>query len=139
MELQIRPGLRLPAGELRWEFSRSGGPGGQHVNTSDTRVSLSFDVQRSPALPAALRQRALARLAGRLVDGRLTVTAAEHRSQWRNREAAASRLARLLGEAIQPPGPARRATRPSAAARERRLSDKRRRGELKRNRRPAPE
>jgi ribosome-associated protein len=135
MDLEIRPGLRLPEGELHWEFSRSSGPGGQHVNTSDTRVSLSFDVAGSAALGQALRERALRRLAGRLTDGRLVVTASEHRSQWLNRQAAADRLAVALRQAVAAPGPARRATRPSAAARERRLVDKRRRGQLKQNRR----
>jgi ribosome-associated protein len=126
----------IPAAELRWRFSRSGGPGGQSVNTSDTRVELSFDVARSPALPAALRRRALSRLGARLVGGVLTVTASEHRSQLRNREAAQDRLVKLLDAALAPPPRRRRPTRPTKGSVERRIAGKRRRGEIKRNRRP---
>jgi ribosome-associated protein len=125
----------VPAHELHWRFSRSSGPGGQSVNTADTRVELSYDVAGSAALSPLLRARALDRLASRLVDGVLTVTASEHRSQLRNREAALARLADLLRAAVAPPGAPRRKTRPSAAARERRLADKQRRGEIKRLRR----
>jgi ribosome-associated protein len=131
----VNPWLVVPAAELRERFSRSGGPGGQAVNTSDTRVELVFDLARSPSIPEQARARALQRLAGRLVDGVVTVTASEHRSQLRNRQAARARLAALLAEAVAPPPRARRATRPSRAARERRLADKRHRGELKRARR----
>lgn len=133
-DLRVTPGLVVPAAELRERFSRSGGPGGQAVNTADSRVELRFDVARSPSLSEQARARALDRLAGRLVDGVLIVTASEHRSQLRNRQAARARLAALLREAVAPPQRARRATGPSRAARERRLSDKRRRGELKRSR-----
>jgi ribosome-associated protein len=134
--LRVTPDLVLPAAELRWRFSRSAGPGGQSVNTTDSRVELSFDVGASRALPAPLRERALRRLSHRLVHGVITVVASEHRSQWRNREAAAARLAALLSEAVAPPARPRRATRPSAAARTRRLEAKRRRGTIKRDRRP---
>lgn len=106
------------------------------MNTSDTRVSLTFDVARSASLDSALRTRIVNRLAGRLVDGRLTVTASDYRSQWRNREAAAARLAALLRDALRPPAAPRRRTTPSTAARARRVADKRRRGELKAARRP---
>ena len=136
MSIEVTPGIVLPDAELEWRFSRSSGPGGQKVNTSDTRVELSFDVARTGSLPEVLRARAIARLADRLVDGRLTVAASEHRSQWRNREAAASRLAAALRDAIRPPPAARRPTRPDAAARERRLAEKRRRADLKRGRHP---
>jgi ribosome-associated protein len=135
----IRPGLVIPDAELTWRFSRSSGPGGQGVNTSDSRAELSFDVARSAALPERLRARALERLAGRLVDGVLTVAASEHRAQLRNREAAAARLAALLADAVAPPPPPRRATKPSRAARERRLAEKKRRGRLKQLRRRDPE
>jgi ribosome-associated protein len=124
--------LVVPANELRWRFSRSGGPGGQSVNTSDSRVALSVDVARSAAFSPLLRERALARLGDRLVDGVLTVTASEHRSQLRNREAALSRMAEELRTSIAAPAAARRRTKPSRAARERRLADKRRRGDVKR-------
>lgn len=120
--------------ELRWRFSRSSGPGGQGVNTTDSRVELSYDLARSPSLPAALRSRALERLGPRLVDGVLTVVASERRSQLRNREAALARLAALLREALAPPGPPRRPTRPGRGAVERRLDAKRRRAQTKRGR-----
>jgi len=125
----------IPDAELQWRFSRSSGPGGQHVNTSDSQVELRWDLVASAALPPVLRDRALARLAGRLVDDRFVVVrASEHRSQWRNREAAAARLGALLAEATAPPPKARRATRPSRGMVERRLENKRRRAELKRGR-----
>jgi ribosome-associated protein len=121
-----------PESELTWRFSRSSGPGGQGVNTTDSRVELSFDVARSPTLPAHLRARALARLHRRLVDGVLTVVATEHRSQLRNREAARERLAALLAAALAPDPTPRRPTRPTAGSRRRRLDAKTRRGAIKR-------
>jgi len=128
-------GRTIPAEELSWRFSRSPGPGGQAVNTGDTRAELSFDLASTTALPPTLRQRALAALASRLTDGVVTVAASEHRSQLRNREAAAARLAALLTEATAPPPRSRRPTRPSRAAVERRLADKQRRSQTKRLRR----
>lgn len=130
-------GITIPAEELTWRFSRSPGPGGQSVNTADTRAELSFDVSGSSALPPALKLRALAALEGRLADGVVTVAASEYRSQLRNREAAAARMAELLTEATAPPARPRRPTRPSRAAVERRLADKQRRAQTKRLRRPA--
>ena len=131
-DLPVRGSLVLPARELRWRFSRSSGPGGQGVNTADSRVELSFDLARSAAFPPSLRERAERRLAGRLVDGVLTVVASEHRSQLRNREAARDRLAAALRAALEPAPPKRRPTRPSPGARRRRLEDKARRGAVKR-------
>lgn len=128
-------GIRIPARELSWRFSRSPGPGGQSVNTTDSRAELSFDLAGSAALPPALKQRATASLASRLSGGMITVTASEYRSQLRNREAAAARLSALLTEATAPPRPSRRPTRPSRAAIERRLADKERRSAVKRLRR----
>src|SRR4051794_15828495 len=93
----------IPAAELAWRFSRSSGPGGQSVNTADSRVELSWNLAGSPALSAVRRERALERPAGRLVDGVLTIAASEHRSQRRNRQAAQARLAALVAEAIAPP------------------------------------
>lgn len=138
-DLRIGPAVTIPAAELSWRFSRSSGAGGQHVNTSDTRVELTWDLERSTALTG--RQRALARrrLAGALVDGTITVAASERRSQLRNREAARERLADLVAAAIEPPPPPRRATKPSRAAKERRLDAKRRRGETKRLRQRPPD
>lgn len=130
--LPVRGSVAIPEAELHWRFSRSAGPGGQHVNTTDTRVELSFDVARSRALPEVWRARAVERLAGRLVDGTVSVTAQEFRSQARNREAARSRLAGLLADATAPPSRARRATRPTRGAQRRRMDAKRRRGATKR-------
>ena len=134
-DLQVKPGLVLPAAELRWRFSRASGPGGQSVNTTDSRVELAFDVLGSAALSATQRQRARQRLAGRLVDGVLTVVAAEHRSQLMNRRAAADRLAETLRAAVTAPPRPRRPTRPTKGSVERRLAGKRRRSETKRARR----
>jgi len=134
-DVPVRGSLVVPASELRWQFSRSSGPGGQGVNTTDSRVALSFDLARSPAIPDSLRRRALERLSGRLVDGVVTVTASEHRSQLRNRQAAATRLSALLRDATAPPARRRRPTKPSRGAVERRLAEKKRRSETKRRRR----
>jgi ribosome-associated protein len=128
-------GAVIAAGELSWRFSRSAGPGGQSVNTTDSRVELSFDLAASASLQPVLRERALRALAGRLVNGVVTVSASEHRSQLRNREAAAARLAALLTAATAPPPKARRPTKPGRAARQRRLDDKRHRSQTKRLRR----
>jgi ribosome-associated protein len=121
--------------ELAWRFSRSAGPGGQSVNTTDSRVELSFNLAASGSLSPVLKERALRALAGRLVNGVITVSASEHRSQLRNRDAAASRLAALLTAATAPPPAARRPTKPGRAARERRLAAKHRRSQVKRLRR----
>jgi ribosome-associated protein len=134
--LRVSRSIEIPERELRWRFSRSSGPGGQSVNTADSRVELSFDVSTSTALGPVQRARALERLAGRLVDGVLTIAASEERSQLRNREAARERLARVLAEAVAPPPPKRRPTKPSRRAVERRLEAKRLRGRTKRLRRP---
>src|SRR3990170_1622176 len=104
-----------------WRFSRSSGAGGQHVNTTDSRVELTWDLERSAALSEAQRSRARRRLAPALVDGTITIAASERRSQLRNREAAMERLAELVAAAIEPPPPPRRATRPSRGAQQRRL------------------
>jgi ribosome-associated protein len=132
-------GVEVPEQELEWRFSRSGGPGGQHVNTTDSRVELAWDPSASTAVPAHLRDRVLSRLAARLVGGRVVVVASEYRSQHRNREAARARLADLLDRALAPPPPRRRPTKPSRGAKERRLAGKKRRGDVKAlRRRPDP-
>ena len=137
--LRVTHDLTVPEAELSWRFSRSSGPGGQGVNTTDSRAELSFDLQRSPALPEHLRARALRRLASRTVDGVLTVAASEHRSQLQNREAAEQRLAQLLREAVAPPAPTRRPTRPTRGSQERRLEAKKQRSQVKRERRRGPD
>jgi len=133
--LQITSRLVLPEAELSWRFSRSSGPGGQSVNTTDSRAELSFDVGRSPSLDEPARARLLERLAGRLVDGILTVAAQDERSQLQNREHASTRLAQLLREGLAPPPAPRRPTRPTRGSKERRLAGKKRRAEVKRGRR----
>jgi ribosome-associated protein len=132
--VRVRGSVVIPDAELRWRFSRSSGPGGQHVNTSDTAAELSFDLAGSPTLPQPYKDRALQRLAGRLVNGVLTIRAEESRSQLRNREAAKERLSALLSEATAPPPKPRRPTKPSRRAQTRRIEGKRRRGDLKRGR-----
>ncbi|AZM53981.1 aminoacyl-tRNA hydrolase [Streptomyces sp. WAC 01529] len=130
----IRGSVSLPEAELMWRFSRSSGPGGQHVNTSDSQVELRFDLAATDALPEVWKGRALERLASRLVDGVVSVRASEHRSQWRNREMAATRLAALLAEATAPPPKPRRATKVPRGINERRLRNKKQRSETKRGR-----
>ncbi|UIX33031.1 alternative ribosome rescue aminoacyl-tRNA hydrolase ArfB [Streptomyces sp. GQFP] len=130
----IRGSVSLPEAELMWRFSRSGGPGGQHVNTSDSKVELSLDLANTESLPEVWKRRALERLAGRLVDGVVTVRSSEHRSQWRNREAAAVRLAALLAEATAPPPKPRTPTRIPRGINERRLRQKKARADVKRGR-----
>lgn len=127
--------LVIPGSELRERFSRSSGPGGQSVNTTDSRVELSFDIRRSPSLPEREKNRALTRLAARLSDGVVVVAAETERSQLMNREQARARLAALLREAVAPPPPPRIPTKPTRGARERRLAEKRRRAQTKRDRR----
>jgi len=124
-------GLVLPAAELVERFSRSAGPGGQSVNTTDSRVELVFDVTSTTALSDPQRRRALARLAGQLVDGTVVMVASEHRSQHRNRVAARERLADLLRRALAPPPPSRRPTRPTRGSQRRRLKAKKERGATK--------
>jgi ribosome-associated protein len=134
-DLRVNGWLVIPAAELHERFSRSSGPGGQSVNTADSRVELSFDVGGSAVLPEWARARALERLAGRLTGGVLTVAASEQRSQLANRQAARARLAALLREAVAPPRRPRVPTRPGRAANERRLEAKRNRAVTKRARR----
>jgi ribosome-associated protein len=127
--LVVRPGVVIPAAELTWRFSASGGPGGQHVNTSNTRAEVRFDIAGSPSLSPAVRRR----LQERLGDS-VAVAASDHRSQSRNRELARQRLASRLGAALRVDAP-RRPTRPTQGAQRRRLEAKRRQGLRKRERR----
>ena len=134
-DLRITGSVTVPESELMWRFSRSSGPGGQGVNTTDSRVELRLDITATAALGPTQRERALARLAERLVDGVLSVTASEQRSQWQNRLSAEQKLAEVLAAAIAPPPRPRVATRPTAGSRRRRVDDKKRRGEVKKLRR----
>ncbi|MFI2294481.1 alternative ribosome rescue aminoacyl-tRNA hydrolase ArfB [Isoptericola sp. NPDC019571] len=136
--LVVSPALTIPRTKLSERFSRSSGPGGQGVNTTDSRVELSWDVGGSAVLTAVQRDRIVSRLGDRLVDGVLTVSASEHREQRRNRDAAARRLAVVVGEAIAAPARARRSTRPTRGSRERRLTAKKQRSATKRLRSSRP-
>lgn len=130
-----RPGrVVIDDSELTWRFSRSSGPGGQHVNTSDTRAELIWSLAATAALTPAQKELAAQRLGGRLVDGTLTVASSSYRSQHRNREAAKARLVELVTAAVVPPRPRRR-TRPTKGSVERRLSAKKRRSDVKQGRR----
>ena len=140
-ELRVEPGpgipdgLVIPANELRERFSRSSGPGGQGVNTTDSRVQLSFDIDASSVFTDAQRRRVTHRLRHRIVDGVITVESSEERSQHRNRVAARDRLTKMLRDALAPPPPKRRVTRPTRGSIERRLRAKRHRSEIKSGRR----
>ncbi|GAA4359949.1 alternative ribosome rescue aminoacyl-tRNA hydrolase ArfB [Angustibacter luteus] len=137
--VRVSARVSIPEAELTWRFSRSSGPGGQSVNTSDSRVELLFDVVATTALGPTLKARALDRLAGRLVDGVLVISASEHRSQLRNRDAAQKRLAETLAQAVAAPPKARRPTKATKGSVERRISAKKRRGQTKRLRRSDPD
>lgn len=123
----------IPERELTWRFSRSSGPGGQHVNTTDTRVELLWSFADSTALTATQKERVGRQLRPRIVDGVITVVSSQYRSQHRNREAARVRLEELVGKAMIPPRQ-RRATKPSRASVERRIDAKKRRSRTKRDR-----
>lgn len=123
----------IPDSELSWTFTPSGGPGGQHANRSNTRAEVRFDLGRSPSIPESLKEHMLRRLGKRAVDGVLSVTSDETRSQTQNRRKAIERLASVLNEAAHRPR-RRRPTRPTASSRERRLEQKKRRSGVKRER-----
>ncbi|MCA2222389.1 MULTISPECIES: alternative ribosome rescue aminoacyl-tRNA hydrolase ArfB [Nonomuraea] len=129
--LVVNDSVVIPDAELVWRFSRSSGPGGQGVNTTDSRVELVFDVSATTALPPELKARALDRLGSPTI----TIAASEYRSQLRNREAAEQRLAQRIREAIAPPPKRRRATKPSRGSVERRIATKKLRSDVKRLRR----
>jgi ribosome-associated protein len=133
-DLPVTGSLVVPAAALSWRFSRSSGPGGQGVNTADSRVELSVAPLELPGLSEHQRARLAARLGSRLVDGVLTVAASEHRQQLRNRQAARDRLAAVLRGALAPPPPSRRRTKPTRGSQERRIEAKKQRGQLKKQR-----
>ncbi|MCW4466757.1 alternative ribosome rescue aminoacyl-tRNA hydrolase ArfB [Glutamicibacter sp. MNS18] len=134
MDLIISSSLTIPESELRWRFSRSSGPGGQHVNTSDSRVELSWSIADSGVLTEQQRERLLQRLGPRLVRGVLTVSSSEQRSQVRNRQVALGKLGDSVAAALQPDGPKRRATKPTKGSQRRRLEAKSRRSATKQHR-----
>lgn len=134
-QLSIGRSLVIPAHELRFRFSRSSGAGGQNVNKRDTKVELLFDVASSPSLGPRQRDRIMRKLASRIdADGVLHLVVSEERTQGRNREIAVERFCSLIADALRPDPPKRRPTKPSKAAVDRRISQKRRRGETKRGR-----
>ena len=133
-DLVVSERLVIPARELRWRFSRASGPGGQGVNTTDSRVELVLDVATCSCLGPFRRARLLEHFQTRLVEGCLRVVVGEERSQWQNRQKALHRMAVLLREGLQPPPPARKATKPGRGAVKRRLASKKQRGDLKRQR-----
>ena len=138
--ISITDSLSIPTEELTFRFSRSGGPGGQNVNKRDTRVELVFDVAGSPSLDERERARAAERLGKRLdSSGRLHIVVSDERSQFQNRERAIERFQDVMAEALKPPPPARRKTKPSAGATRRRLDEKTRRSRIKRDRKWRPE
>lgn len=138
--LRVTRSVVIPDSEISFKFSRSGGPGGQNVNRRETQVELVFDVVGSPALGPRQRDRVMERLASRLdSSGRLHIVASEARTQGRNREIALERFARVMADALRPDPPKRRPSRPSAAARERRLDEKRLRARRKKERAWRPE
>ena len=140
MDLQVSPALTIPATELGWRFSRSSGPGGQHVNTSDSRVELTWSIVDSAVLSDGQRTLLEQRLAHRLIGGAITVTASEQRSQLRNRETALAKLADLVSGGLAPEGAQRRATKPTRGSQRRRLAAKEQRSATKRQRqRPTSE
>ncbi|RZU31551.1 alternative ribosome rescue aminoacyl-tRNA hydrolase ArfB [Blastococcus saxobsidens] len=133
-DLPVTGSLVVPAGLLSWRFSRSSGPGGQGVNTADSRVELSVRPLEIPGLSDPQRARLAGRLGNRMVDGVLTLAASEHRQQLRNRQAARERMAAVLRAALAPPAPARRRTKPTRGSQERRIQAKKQRGQLKKQR-----
>ncbi|MDN5825285.1 alternative ribosome rescue aminoacyl-tRNA hydrolase ArfB [Arthrobacter sp. AOP36-C1-22] len=135
MDLQVSPVLTIPASELGWRFSRASGPGGQHVNTTDSRVELFWNIAVSPTLGEEDRELLLDRLGPRLVAGTLTVTSSEQRSQRRNRERALEKLAQLIREALAPAGPKRRPTKPTRGSKRRHRAAKKQRSDVKQQRR----
>lgn len=134
MDLPVTPALTIPAAELQWRFSRSSGPGGQHVNKTDSRVALSWSVAGSAALSEDQRTQLLRRLKGRLVAGALVVTVSEQRSQLRNREIALARLAAVVADALAPGPATRRRTKPTRGSNFRRLDAKKQRSVTKQQR-----
>ncbi|CAB4957038.1 MAG: aminoacyl-tRNA hydrolase [Actinobacteria bacterium] len=133
-EIVVRGSVMIPRSELSWRFSRSSGPGGQGVNTTDSRVQLIFDLANSPSIPERLRERAIQRLGPRLTGGCLVITASDSRAQLQNRRLAELRLAQVLDQAFAPAPRARRPTKPSKGATDRRIKEKKGRGATKRMR-----
>ena len=137
-DLVVNDRLVIPAADLQWRFSRASGPGGQGVNTTDSRVELVLNLEACSVLGPFRRARLFERLASRLVDGDLRIVVADERSQWQNRQKAMLRMAELLRDGLKPPPPSRKSTRPTRGSQRRRVQAKKQRGEIKRQRRSRP-
>tara|TARA_Y100001968_G_scaffold303225_1_gene317242 strand:+ start:941 stop:1369 length:429 start_codon:yes stop_codon:yes gene_type:complete len=138
MDLKINPSLVIPSNELKWLFSKSSGPGGQGVNTTDSQVKLVFDIKRSSIIGTFHKQRLLQKLGTRCINGSLHIVVKEERSQYQNRQLALARLQELLREALKPPPKPRKATKPTSASQKRRINSKKHRGALKKKRQNKP-
>ena len=138
MNLTINSRLVIPSKELKWRFSRSSGPGGQGVNTTDSRVEVIFDITRSSVISPFLKQRLLLQLESRCINGCLNIVAAERRSQYQNRLLALDRLADLLREGLKAPQKARKVTKPTYSSKRRRIAAKKHRSVLKQSRQVKP-
>ena len=137
-DLVVTNRMVIPAAELQWRFSRASGPGGQGVNTTDSRVELIWDLDASSLLGPFRKVLLKEQLGSKIANGCLRVVVAEERSQWQNRQKALHRMGELLREGLQPPPRSRKATRPGRGAVKRRLDTKKKRGDLKRQRRSRP-
>lgn len=136
--MSVSPSLVIPAAELSWRFSRSSGPGGQHVNTADSRVELMWNILESQVLSDQQRAMLQSRLRNQLVNGILTITAQEQRSQLRNREIAIEKLGVAISAALAPPAPPRRPTKPTRGSQRRHKEVKQQRSAIKSARKRPP-
>ena len=135
MDLIVNPVLVIPANELHWRFSRSSGSGGQNINKTDTRVNLSFNIEKSKALTSYQKHQITKQLSDQIVNATITVITQEHRTQYKNRKLALMRLGILLGKALEPPPKARKTTKPTNSSQQRRIDSKKKQGEKKQSRR----
>ncbi len=131
MDLIVNPVLVIPSNELHWRFSRSSGSGGQNINKTDTRVNLSFNIEKSKALTSYQKHQITKQLSEQIVNATITVVTQEHRTQYKNRKLALMRLGILLGKALEPPPKARKPTKPTKSSQRRRVNSKKKHGKKK--------
>ena len=134
MDLIVNPVLVIPSNELHWRFSRSSGSGGQNINKTDTRVNLSFNIEKSKALTSYQKHQITKQLSDQILNATITVITQEHRTQYKNRKLALMRLGRLLEKALEPPPKARKTTKPTKSSQRRRVNSKKKHGEKKQSR-----
>ena len=134
MDLIVNPVLVIPSNELHWRFSRSSGSGGQNINKTDTRVNLSFNIEKSKALTSYQKHQITKQLSDQIVNATITVITQEHRTQYKNRKLALMRLGILLEKALEPPPKARKTTKPTKSSQRRRVNSKKKHGEKKQSR-----